>query len=75
MKTVQQHWDPLKVCAIGRSYPPEFYSRIENVKVRNAMEKIAIETEEDYQTGTTVAPNSSILLMSFCDCSENRYIR
>ena len=49
MKTVQQHWDPLKVCAVGRSYPPEFYSRIENVKVRNAMEKIAIETEEDYQ--------------------------
>ena len=49
MKTVQQHWDPLKVCAVGRSYPPEFYSRIENSKVRNAMEKIAIETEEDYQ--------------------------
>ncbi len=47
--TVYQHWDPLKVCAVGRSYPPEFYSRIKNTKVRNAMEKIAIETEEDYQ--------------------------
>ena len=49
MYTVHQHWDPLKVCAVGRSYPPEFYSRIQNAKVRNVMERIAIETEEDYQ--------------------------
>jgi len=47
--TVYQHWDPLKVCAVGRSFPPEFYSRIKNKKVRSAMEKVAIETEEDYQ--------------------------
>ena len=47
--TVHQHWDPLRVCAVGRSFPPEFYSRIKNSKVRNAMEKVAIETEEDYQ--------------------------
>lgn len=49
MVTVHQHWDPLKVCAVGRCYPPHFFSRIKNSKVRNAMEKIAIETEEDYQ--------------------------
>jgi len=49
MLTVHQHWDPLKVCAVGRSYPPEFYSNIKNPKVRNVMERIAIETEEDYQ--------------------------
>ena len=49
MYTVHQHWDPLKVCAVGRSYPPEFYSRIKNPRVRNVLEKIAIETEEDYQ--------------------------
>lgn len=49
MFTVHQHWDPLKVCAVGRSYPPEFYSHIKNPKVRNVMERIAIETEEDYQ--------------------------
>lgn len=47
--SVYQHWDPLKVCAVGRSYPPEFYSFIENPKVRSVMERIAIETEEDYQ--------------------------
>jgi len=49
MFSVHQHWDPLKVCAVGRSYPPEFYNRIKNPKVRNVMERIAIETEEDYQ--------------------------
>jgi hypothetical protein len=47
--SVHQHWDPLRVCAVGRSYPPEFYSFITNSRVRDVMERIAIETEEDYQ--------------------------
>jgi hypothetical protein len=46
---VHQHWDPLKVCVVGRSYPPEFYSWITVPHVRSLFEKIAIETEEDYQ--------------------------
>ena len=49
MLSVYQHWDPLKVCALGRSYPPEFYSFVENPKARSVLERIAIETEEDYQ--------------------------
>lgn len=49
MFSVYQHWDPLKVCAVGRSYPPEFYSYIKDARVRNVFENIAIETEEDYQ--------------------------
>ena len=47
--SVHQHWDPLRVCAVGRSYPPEFYSFITNSRVRSVMERIALETEEDYQ--------------------------
>ena len=47
--SVYQHWDPLKVCVVGRSYPPEFYSWIAVPHVRSLFEKIAIETEEDYQ--------------------------
>ena len=47
--SVYQHWDPLKVCIVGRSYPPEFYSWIQVPHVRKLFEKIAIETEEDYQ--------------------------
>jgi hypothetical protein len=34
---------------VGRSYPPEFYSWIKIPHVRDLFEKIAIETEEDYQ--------------------------
>lgn len=49
MYSVHQHWDPLKVCAVGQSYPPEFYSFVKNTKARNALETIAQETEEDYQ--------------------------
>jgi hypothetical protein len=49
MYSVYQHWDPLKVCVVGRSYPPEFYSWITVPHVRELFERIAIETEEDYQ--------------------------
>lgn len=49
MYSVYQHWDPLKVCVVGRSYPPEFYSWITVPHVRTLFEKIAVETEEDYQ--------------------------
>ena len=49
MYSVYQHWDPLKVCIVGRSYPPEFYSWITVPHVRSLFEKIAVETEEDYQ--------------------------
>ena len=47
--SVYQHWDPLKVCVVGKSYPPEFYEFIENSKLRTLFQKIATETEEDYQ--------------------------
>jgi hypothetical protein len=47
--SVHQHWDPLQVCAVGRSYPPEFYSWIKVPRVRNLFERIAQETEEDFQ--------------------------
>ena len=44
MYSVYQHWDPLKVCVVGRSYTPEFYSWITVPHVRSLFEKIAIET-------------------------------
>lgn len=39
----------LKTCAVGASYPPEFYSWITSPRLRSLFEKIAIETEEDFQ--------------------------
>lgn len=45
--TVYQHWDPLKVCVVGKSYPPEFYKWIGNKETRKKFELLAEETEED----------------------------
>lgn len=60
MYSVYQHWDPLKVCMVGKSYPPEFYSFIKNTRVRNVMEKIARETEEDYQKLVTLLESFNV---------------
>lgn len=49
MYSVYQHWDPLRVCIVGRSYNPQFYDYIKNKKVRKVFYRIAEETEEDYQ--------------------------
>lgn len=49
MYSVYQHWDPLKVCMVGRTYPPEFYKWIKDSKTREKFENLAQETEEDYQ--------------------------
>lgn len=47
--SVHQPWDPLQVCIVGRSWNPEFYSWITVPHVRHLFERIAEETEEDYQ--------------------------
>ena len=47
--SVYQHWDPLKVMMVGKSYPPELYDYIKNERARKVFYKIAEETEEDYQ--------------------------
>lgn len=49
MYSIGQHWDRLRVCAVGRAWPREFYNQIEDIAVRHLMEKIAVETEEDYE--------------------------
>lgn len=70
MLSVHQHWDPLKVCLVGKSYPPEFYSFIENPKVRSVMERIAIETEEDYQKLITLLEKFNVKVIR-TDISDN----
>lgn len=45
---VFQHWDPLKVCVVGRSYPPDFYTWIRDSQTRQRFETLAEETEADY---------------------------
>lgn len=47
--TVYHHWDPLLECVVGKGYPPEYYSWIQDVPTRRLFEQLAIETEEDLQ--------------------------
>jgi hypothetical protein len=54
MYSVFQHWDPLKVCVIGTSYPPDFYDWIQDANTRRRFEQLAEETEQDYQALITL---------------------
>ena len=41
-------WDPLEQAWLGATYSPEFYEPIKNSQIRNSLQKIAQETNEDY---------------------------
>jgi hypothetical protein len=81
MLSVHQPWDPLRVCVVGRSYPPEFYSFIKNTRLRSLFEKIATETEEDFQLliatlkkfgVTVIRPNTPLVPVDKYITSQNR---
>lgn len=42
-------FDPLKHCMIGRCYDREAFHEIKNTKIKDPLQRIADETEEDYQ--------------------------
>jgi hypothetical protein len=41
-------WDPLRHVWVGTSYAPAFYEPIKSTRIRDSLQKIASETEEDY---------------------------
>jgi hypothetical protein len=49
MLSVNQFWDPLEVCIVGRMYDPSYFQNVQNIKARTVLERIAIECEEDLQ--------------------------
>lgn len=60
---VWAQWDPLKVLAVGCSYPPEYYEPIQNSRVRDALQKIAQETEDDYQQLIKTVENFNVTVV------------
>lgn len=46
---VFQHWDPLQVCVVGITYPPDYYHWIQDRNTRQRFQTLAEETEQDYQ--------------------------
>jgi hypothetical protein len=77
MYSVYQHWDPLKVCLVGRTYPPEFYSWIKDPNTRSKFETLAEETEQDYQNLINLLQNKfgvQILRPEFPEDLSNLYV-
>jgi hypothetical protein len=40
-------WQPLEEVIVGRAYPPDYFDFIDNAQVRNQLQQILAETEED----------------------------
>ena len=70
MISVHQHWDPLKVCVVGRCYPPEYFNYIQNIKTRDVFHRIAEETEEDFQKLTSLLQKFNVKVIR-TDISDN----
>lgn len=49
MYAVNYHWDQLKTCVVGKTYPANFYQFIADKSIRNLMETVANETEQDLE--------------------------
>jgi hypothetical protein len=53
-------WDPLKHVWVGSTYTPAFYEPIKNTQIRDSLQTIAAETEEDYQHLVSVLKSFNI---------------
>jgi hypothetical protein len=53
-------WHSLKHAWVGAGYAPEFYAPIRNSRIKDSLQKIAIETEEDYQNLINTLKNLGI---------------
>ena len=49
MKIINSYtsWQPLEEVIVGRAYTPDYFDFIENAQVRNQLQQILSETEED----------------------------
>lgn len=46
---VHAQWHPLKTLMVGKSYTPDYYEPIKNSQIRDSLQLIAEQTEEDFQ--------------------------
>lgn len=76
-------WHDLRHAWVGASYGPDFYEPVKNHRVRDGLQKIARETEEDYanlvevltQLGVYVqrpVVDTTKTIMDYIDCNSGR---
>lgn len=58
--SINQHWDTLKTCIVGKSYPEEMFSFVKQNDARYVLERIADETEEDLQNFISLLENYNV---------------
>lgn len=46
---VHAQWHPLKTIVVGKSFDPEYYEPIRNSQIRDGLQTIAEQTEQDFQ--------------------------
>lgn len=56
-------WDRLRVCIVGRTWPPEFYDWIKDTNIRDILRNIAKETEEDYDRLSSCLENLGVTVL------------
>ena len=51
MKIINSYseFQPLEEIVVGRGYPPEYVDFVEDIEIRENLQKIFIEIEEDFQ--------------------------
>ena len=52
-------WQPLEEVIVGRAYSPDYFDFIDNPQVRNQLQQILSETEEDLKDRKSTRLNSS----------------
>ena len=54
-------FDPLKSCLIGRNFSADFFRKnIKETKISDPLQRIADETEEDYQTLEKILKDANV---------------
>ena len=56
-------WGTLRTVVLGRSYDSSFYSNIKNSRIRSCLQKIADETEEDFEFFETLLKSQGVRVL------------
>ena len=56
------HWQPLEEAVVGRVYPPDYFDFVKDAQVRNQLQQILFESEEDLNNLTKVMESHGVIV-------------
>ena len=54
------HWQPLEEAVVGRVYPPDYFDFVKDAQVRNQLQQVLFESEEDLNNLTKVMESHGV---------------